>query len=200
MAGQVPNPATKSEDPTTIRWWVTSYNVSHWLPLNMRAWPLRMRRITWPVTTGSKTIKFLELINFNLCIYLHFSWCCAILFVIFQVFCSRPLSCAKQPELRKTRSPTFWQSEVRSLSAFRRPVATAVALAWSVGLYVYWFACWSQPYAVLKPINRSRCCFKCRVVWDKNCVLCGAEMPRGKTIFGVSIGCRGEKLLWVLLE
>jgi len=33
MAGHVINPATKFEDPTTILSWVTSYNVSHWLPL-----------------------------------------------------------------------------------------------------------------------------------------------------------------------
>jgi len=46
MAGHVTNPATKFEDPKTIRSWVTSYNVSHWLPLKMRTWPLRMRRIT----------------------------------------------------------------------------------------------------------------------------------------------------------
>jgi len=32
MAGHVTNPTTKFEDPTTIRSWVTSYNVSHWLP------------------------------------------------------------------------------------------------------------------------------------------------------------------------
>ena len=32
MVGHVANPATKFEDPTTIRWWVTSYNGSHWLP------------------------------------------------------------------------------------------------------------------------------------------------------------------------
>jgi len=36
------------------------YNVSHWLPLLMRTRPLRMRRITWPVSRGSKTITFLE--------------------------------------------------------------------------------------------------------------------------------------------
>jgi len=51
---------TKFEDPTPIRSWVMSYNVSHWLPLKMRTRPLRMRRITWPVSRGSKTITFLE--------------------------------------------------------------------------------------------------------------------------------------------
>jgi len=60
MAGHVTNPATKSEDPKTIRSWVTSYNGSHWLPLKMRTRPLRMRRITWPVGKVSKTITFLE--------------------------------------------------------------------------------------------------------------------------------------------
>jgi len=40
--------------------WVTSYNVSHWLPLKMRTRPLRMRRITWPMSSGWKTITFLE--------------------------------------------------------------------------------------------------------------------------------------------
>jgi len=46
MAGHVTNPATKFEDPTTIRSWVTSYNGSHWSALEMRTRPLRMRRIT----------------------------------------------------------------------------------------------------------------------------------------------------------
>ena len=32
MAGHVANTATKFEDPTTIRSWVTSNNGSHWLP------------------------------------------------------------------------------------------------------------------------------------------------------------------------
>jgi len=41
-----------------IRSWVMSYNVSSWLPLKMRTRPLRMCRITWPVSTGSKTITF----------------------------------------------------------------------------------------------------------------------------------------------
>ena len=36
-----------------------SHNVSRWLPLKMRTRPLRMRRITWPVCRGSKTITFL---------------------------------------------------------------------------------------------------------------------------------------------
>ena len=60
MAGHVTNPATKFEDPTTIRSWVTSYNGSHWLALEMRTRPLRMRRITWLVSRGSKTITYLE--------------------------------------------------------------------------------------------------------------------------------------------
>jgi len=52
--------ATKFEDPTPIRSWVMSYNVSRWLSLKMRTRPLCMRRITWPVSRGSKTITFLE--------------------------------------------------------------------------------------------------------------------------------------------
>ena len=56
MAGHVTNIATKFEDPTTIRSWVTSYNGSHWLASEMRTRPLRMRRITWPVSRGWKTI------------------------------------------------------------------------------------------------------------------------------------------------
>ena len=60
MAGHVTNPATKLEDPKTIRSWVTSYNVSHWLALKMRTRPLCMRRITWPVSRGSKIITYLE--------------------------------------------------------------------------------------------------------------------------------------------
>jgi len=41
----------KFEDHTPIRSWVMSYNVSRWLPLKMR---------TWPVIWGQKTITFLE--------------------------------------------------------------------------------------------------------------------------------------------
>ena len=52
--------ATKCEDPTPIRSWVMSYNVSRWLSLKMRTLLLRMRRITWPTSRGSKTITFLE--------------------------------------------------------------------------------------------------------------------------------------------
>ena len=51
---------TKFEPRTPIRSWVMSDNVSHWLPLKMRTRPLRMRRITWPVSRGSKTITYLE--------------------------------------------------------------------------------------------------------------------------------------------
>jgi len=51
---------TKFEAPTPIRSWVMSYNVYHWLPLKMRTLPLRMHRITWHVSRGSKTITFLE--------------------------------------------------------------------------------------------------------------------------------------------
>jgi len=58
MAGHVYNLATKSEDPMPIRSWFMRYNVSHWLPLKMCTPPRRMRRITWPVCRGSKTITF----------------------------------------------------------------------------------------------------------------------------------------------
>ena len=54
------NLATKYEDPLPIRSWVTSYNGSHWLALEMRTRPLRMRRITWLVSRESKTITYLE--------------------------------------------------------------------------------------------------------------------------------------------
>jgi len=56
MADYVSNPATKFEDPNTSRSWVTSYNGSHWLALKMRTRPLRMRRITWPVSRGQKQL------------------------------------------------------------------------------------------------------------------------------------------------
>jgi len=58
MAGHVINLATKFEDPTPISSWFMSRNVSRWLPLQMRTRPLRMRRITWPVCRGAKTITF----------------------------------------------------------------------------------------------------------------------------------------------
>jgi len=40
-------------------WFITLPN-SHWLPLKMRTRPLRMRRITWPASRGSKRITCLE--------------------------------------------------------------------------------------------------------------------------------------------
>jgi len=52
MASHVTNLATKCEDPTPIRSSVTSYNVSHWLPLKMCTRPLRMLRLTWPMSSG----------------------------------------------------------------------------------------------------------------------------------------------------
>jgi len=45
---------TKFEAPTPIRSWVMSDNVSDLLPLKMRTRPLRMRRITWPVSREVK--------------------------------------------------------------------------------------------------------------------------------------------------
>ena len=58
MEGHVTNLATKFEYPTPIRSWVISYNVSRWLSLKMRSRLLRMRRITWPASRGSKKLHF----------------------------------------------------------------------------------------------------------------------------------------------
>jgi len=58
MASHVTDLATEYEDPTRIRSSVMSYNVSRWLPLKMRTRPLRMHRITRPVSRGLKTITF----------------------------------------------------------------------------------------------------------------------------------------------
>jgi len=60
MASHVTSLATKYENPTPVHFWVMSYNVSRWLPLEMRTRPLRMRGITWPVSSRGKTITFLE--------------------------------------------------------------------------------------------------------------------------------------------
>ena len=60
MVRHVTDPATKFEDPMTIRSCVTIYNGSHLLPLKTGTRPLRMRRITWPVGRGWKTSTFLE--------------------------------------------------------------------------------------------------------------------------------------------
>ena len=65
---------TKVEAPTPIRSWVMSDNVSHWLPLKMRTRPLRMRRITWPVRRGSKTITFLESPTLICLFTMHVRW------------------------------------------------------------------------------------------------------------------------------
>jgi len=54
------NLATKYEHPMPICSWLMSYNVFVWLPLRMYTRPLRMRRITWPASRGSKTITWLR--------------------------------------------------------------------------------------------------------------------------------------------
>ena len=74
MAGNVSNLATKFEDPTPIRSWVMSYNVSRWLLLKMRTRLLRMRRITWPASTGSKTVTFLESPTLICLFTMHLRW------------------------------------------------------------------------------------------------------------------------------
>jgi len=58
MAGHVTNLAAKYENHAPIRSWVMSYNVSPWLPLKMRTRPLRIRRITWPVSKEWKRLHF----------------------------------------------------------------------------------------------------------------------------------------------
>jgi len=58
MASHVTNLATGHEDPMPIRSWVTSYNVSRSLLSKMRTRPLRMRRITWPMSRGRKRLHF----------------------------------------------------------------------------------------------------------------------------------------------
>jgi len=72
MAVQVSNLATKFEDTTPIRSWVMSYNVSRWLPLKMRTLLLRMCRVTWLVSRGSKTITFLESLTLICLFTMHF--------------------------------------------------------------------------------------------------------------------------------
>jgi len=70
------NHATKSEIPTPISSWFMSHNVSCWLPLRMRTRPLHTRRITWPVSRGSKTITFLESPTLICLFTLHLRWLC----------------------------------------------------------------------------------------------------------------------------
>ena len=41
-----------------IRSWFIRYNVSRWLPLTIRARPLRMQQVTWPMIRGQKQIHF----------------------------------------------------------------------------------------------------------------------------------------------
>jgi len=53
MASHVTNTGTKYEDPTPIRSWVM-----RWSPLKKRTRLPRMRRITWPVSRGSKKLHF----------------------------------------------------------------------------------------------------------------------------------------------
>ena len=79
--GHVANPATKFEDPTTIRSWVTSYNGSHWLPLKMRTRPLRVRRFSVRVQNfgdlATFSVDFCILFLYAECLpyfYFRFVW------------------------------------------------------------------------------------------------------------------------------
>jgi len=74
MAGHVTNLATKFEDPKPISSWFMSHNVSRWLPLRTRTRPLRTRRTTWPVSTGSETITFLESPTLICLFTMHLQW------------------------------------------------------------------------------------------------------------------------------
>jgi len=74
MAGHVTNLASKFEDPVPVSSWYMSHNVFRWLPLRMRTRPLRMRRITWPVSRGSKTITFLESPTLICLFTMHLRW------------------------------------------------------------------------------------------------------------------------------
>jgi len=52
MSGHVINPSTKFEDPTAIRAWVMSSDISHRIPLTMHLQPPRMYRVRWPMHRG----------------------------------------------------------------------------------------------------------------------------------------------------
>ena len=68
----VTNLATNYEDPTPIRSCVMSDNVFYWLPLKMSTRPLRMHRITWPVSRGQKQLHFWNLrpwFSYSLCTF-----------------------------------------------------------------------------------------------------------------------------------
>jgi len=74
--GSRANLATKVEHPTSVCSWVMSYNDSVWLPLKMRTRPLRMRRITWPVSAGQKELHFLNAwtrFGFSVCNFVGFT-------------------------------------------------------------------------------------------------------------------------------
>ena len=52
-----------------IHCWVMSYTNFHWTPLKTRTRPLHMRRFTWQVGTGSKTITFFGIPDTDLSVY-----------------------------------------------------------------------------------------------------------------------------------
>ena len=74
MACHETNPATKFEDHMAIRSWFISHKVSRWLPLRMRTRPLRMHRITGPVSRGLETITLLESPTLICLFILHLRW------------------------------------------------------------------------------------------------------------------------------
>ena len=74
MAGHVTNLASRFKDPVPVSSWFMSHNVFRWLPLRKRTRPLRMRRITWPVSRGSKQLYF-----WNLRLWFAYSLCTFVL-------------------------------------------------------------------------------------------------------------------------
>ena len=58
MASHVTNVANKYEDPTPIRSWIMSDNVSHWLPLKMRTRHCACAELRDPWVGGQKQLHF----------------------------------------------------------------------------------------------------------------------------------------------
>jgi len=115
------NLATKFEDPTRIRSWVMSYNVSRWLPLKTRTLLLCIRRITWPASKGSKTITFLESPTLICLFIMHFG---GSTMNVIKVICennARPcvkrrmnfFACAKSRDLLKVTEMSYCSRSLR---------------------------------------------------------------------------------------
>ena len=74
MAAHLVNPSTKFEDPTAIRSWVVSSDISHRIPLTMRLQPLRICAVSRDLCVAANFSHIFEIPDPDLPIHYITFW------------------------------------------------------------------------------------------------------------------------------